>query len=1056
MINRPCDWETYPYVTVIRLNRLTASLRDLAAEKVLEEKWLVAPNLRTGYQWLDTVARSGQPIVNARVMTLQHMVLEIASPEMDRLGVTFLRGYRSEVIVDCAFSQLRRKGRGYFSALDAGPGLIEKLLQTMRDLRLAGVDPGRLDPGDFEVADKGSEIAMLLELYTEELCKRKLVDYADAIRMAIARLREDGSGLPEDALVIAPADIIERLKGLELTLWDTVPEAKRAVLEADPPGVEPPCAPTDSALLSWVRNPAGAPIPSGDGTAKIFRAVGEVNEIREVLRTCVEDGVHFDDVELLYTDSDTYVPLIYEIASALSDDPDEPLPVTFMEGIPIRFSRPARALIGWLSWITEDYLQATLERMIKDGLLEVPRAEGESSSFARLGAMLGALPIGNGRERYIEALDRKIESISSLSGAESLHDGDEPPDINAERGRRARQINLWTAVRSLVGDLLSGVPESEDDQRIKLQKATAFLRMRARAVNEFDSYSRGRMLDAITELSDCIEEEQEGLDVTRWLLDLARSEMVGGQGPRPGSIFAAPLRAGGHSGRGHTFIVGLDDTRFPGTGRQDPLMLDGERRKVSGDLPTGAGRLARTVEDFAALLARLRGTVTLGYCSRSLTDDRDMFPAPALLAAYRILSGNREGDQGDFWSWLSDPASFAPNDPGRCATAAEWWLWRTCSAGPVLDAEMAVSQHFPHLGRGLDARRARGSELFSEYDGYVAEAGAGCDPSRTDAHALSASRLEMLGGCPMDYFFKYVLRIELPEEFKIDPAVWLDPLQQGELLHEVFRDFMSRLIEECRPPDYRRDIDTVRGILSDQIEEWKLLVPPLSRDVFERQVREMGRTVDIFLREEAEHCHESTPLCCEALIGMTPAEGCERTPLCSVDLVPLELPGGRMVMVRGKVDRVDRLPSTNGNTFAVWDYKTGRRLDDKENDPFRCGRRVQNILYHLMVTARLSSYQPGARVVSFGYFFPHPRHHGKRVVWRWSPEQLAEGKQVLDLLCRMAASGCFPYTTDRDDVRYSDYKAAVGDVEAAAEASARKLENTMNDALEPFRELRGI
>ncbi|MBK5092992.1 MAG: PD-(D/E)XK nuclease family protein, partial [Actinobacteria bacterium] len=917
------------------------------------------------------------------------------------------------------------------------------------------VDPGRLDPEHFEVADKGSEIAVLLGLYEKELRNGKLVDYADIIRMAMKRLREDGPWLQEDVLLIAPADMLERLEGLERLLWEAVPEARRTLLEVDRPGEERKDGLCDSALLSWVRDPTAAPLPKGDGTACMFRAVGEVNEIREVFRTCVEDGVHFDDVELLYTDSDTYVPLIYEIASALSDDPDEPLPVTFMGGIPVRYSRPARALIGWLSWIAEDYLQSTLARMIKDGLLEVPRAEGGPLNFQRLGAMLGALPIGNGRERYIEALDRKIESLSNWSEAEMLNEEDEPPEIDVKRRRLSRRIEAWTAVRTLVGDLLSGVPKREDDQKARLQKAMAFLRTRARAVNEFDSYSRSRMLDAISELADCIEGEIEGLDVMGWLLDLAQSEMVGGQGPRPGSIFAAPLYAGGHSGRGRTFIIGLDDTRFPGTGRQDPLMLDGERRGVSGDLPTGAGRLARTVEDFTALLARLRGTVTLGYCSRSLADDRDMFPAPALLAAYRILSGNREGNQEDFLKWLPGPSSFAPTDPSRCATVTDWWLWRTCSAGPVLDPEMAVSQHFPHLARGLEARRARASNLFTEYDGYVPEAGTECDPSRPGAPAFSASRLEMLGSSPMDYFFKYVLGIELPEEFKIDPTVWLDPLQQGELLHEVFRDFMSRLIEEGRRPDHRRDIDSVQGILSDQVDAWKVKVPPLSRDVFERQVREMGRTVDIFLREEAEHCRESTPLCCEALIGMATAEGCERTPLCSVDLVPLELPSGRVVMTRGKVDRVDRLPSTNVNTFAVWDYKTGRRLDDLENDPFRCGRRVQNILYHLMVTARLSSYQPGARVVSFGYLFPHPRHHGKRVVWQWRPEQLEEGKRVLDLLCRMAASGCFPYTTDPGDVRYSDYKAAVGDVAAAVEASARKLENLMNEALEPYRELRG-
>ena len=59
---------------------------------------------------------------------------------------------------------------------------------------------------------------------------------------------------------------------------------------------------------------------------------------------------------------------------------------------------------------------------------------------------------------------------------------------------------------------------------------------------------------------------------------------MGGLGPRGGCLHVAHVLAGGHSGRPHTFIVGLDDGRFPGVGLQDPILLDEERR-ASPDLP---------------------------------------------------------------------------------------------------------------------------------------------------------------------------------------------------------------------------------------------------------------------------------------------------------------------------------------------------------------------------------------------------------------------------------------------------------------------------------------
>ena len=41
---------------------------------------------------------------------------------------------------------------------------------------------------------------------------------------------------------------------------------------------------------------------------------------------------------------------------------------------------------------------------------------------------------------------------------------------------------------------------------------------------------------------------------------------------------------------------------------------------------------------------------------------------------------------------------------------------------------------------------------------------------------MSASQLETMGQCPLKYFFRYVLKIGVPDELALDPDVWLDPL----------------------------------------------------------------------------------------------------------------------------------------------------------------------------------------------------------------------------------------------------------------------------------------
>ena len=141
--------------------------------------------------------------------------------------------------------------------------------------------------------------------------------------------------------------------------------------------------------------------------------------------------------------------------------------------------------------------------------------------------------------------------------------------------------------------------------------------------------------------------------------------------------------SGGHSGRSHTFIVGLDDSRFPGTGLQDPLFLDGERRAVSPQLPTATGDLEQKIQDFHRLLARLRGKLTLSYSCHDLIDNREKFPSPLLMAAYRIISGNHEGAQEDFFKWMPAAVSFAPATEDCCLNPTEWWLWRLCAGDEV-------------------------------------------------------------------------------------------------------------------------------------------------------------------------------------------------------------------------------------------------------------------------------------------------------------------------------------------------------------------------------------
>ena len=1032
------------------MNRLADGIARVCRERLFEEKWLLAPSRRVGHQWLESVARSGQPVINVRVETMKTMALALAAQEMAAAGLALLSDRAGATLVDGLWGRHKKRG-GYLFSLDRSMSLSEAVYATLQSVRLSGLSAEQLVSEHFEVPAKAQELATILLQYEKALGRRRLADYADVLRMATDAVRKRPEALPSDMLVLLPTD--QEMCALERNLLESLPAGKLVALPVDETCRPPAGTKSDAAILGWLLRPADAPMPAKDGSASIFHAVGEVNEVREVLRRCLATNTRLDDVELLYTESQTYVPLIYELAERLGSDKqtDQPgLKVTFAEGIPVRYARPGRALAAWLEWMANGYPQATLIRMIQDGLLNVSQDIPGSADFATLAELLRSVPIGFGRDRYLALLDEEAASEDLRASREVCGEDGEADEPRREVARQRAQG--LRCVRAVVARLLAASPTAEPLPQRVLEAAAGFVRNLTRIASEFDVFSRDRLAEEIEAMAALLSESGEAtsLDAMEYLGALPDEVRVCGSGPRPGSLHAAHVLAGGQSGRGRTFIVGLDDHRLPGAGLQDPILLDSERAALSPDLRTAADDLRAKLEGFARLLARLRGTVTFSFSSQDLIEDREMFPGPVVLAAWRILSGNREGDQSALVRWLGPPASFVPACADGALDITEWWTWRACGSLPVQDPVKVLSEAFPHLGRGILAAASRGDDEFSVFDGLVEEAGHDGNPTAAGGPILSASALELLGKCPLGYFFKQVLRVEPPEDLEVDPNRWLDPLDFGVLLHDVFCRFMRELQEkDSLPPVYKRDHRRLREILFEQIIEYKRLCPPPNESAYVRQRRELEKATHIFLTEEEIYCRDHTPLFMEAAIGMRGGGTLLDTP----EPVSLMLPDKGRIRVRGRIDRVDRVGGTSDSLYAIWDYKSGSAWKHRKKPPFWQGRVLQHIVYLYMARERLRQVDKEAEVATVGYFFPGPRGRGERV--EYLPEALADGLHIIQNLCRLVAGGAFIATDASDDCGYCDYLPICGDAVASAGAAGRKIENGAGGPLAPMRALRG-
>jgi ATP-dependent helicase/nuclease subunit B len=958
------------------LNNFLVDLAESCQNNPLTEKWLIAPTVRIGLQWLDSIVFDNRPLLNVHVKTPKNVAAELARLEDNQGWQKYVSNIQVELLLADIFEQLQKNKKAYFSNISLSQGLIARLASTFEDLRLAGIRSTAISTNVFEVSAKGDEINFLLSEYERVLKDNDYIDYADVLQMACQRPTSADNSWPKNRLILVPADL--QLYKLEEELINSIPEANRVELVS-------------------ISNVGERP------EIETFQAMGESLEIRQVFRRCLADGIPFDQVEILYSDYDSYVPRIYELTSYLFHERDE-LPITFEEGLPAGYFRPARAILAWIEWLRADFSQAILVDMIKDGLLVFDQ---DDLSFAYLADLLSSLPIGSGAERTREKIAWAC-----------LH--------KPQEDQPGYQCLKTTVERLLEQSLIT-----ERKTYNVFSTAIDFLNNSCRTVDMADNYCRKIISEQI---ESCLMLNKQktaasALDPWDFLSHLVVKTKVQGQRPRPGHLYVTSLENGGHSNRPYTFVVGLDDGRYPGQAAQDPLILDAERAKLSIDLPTAAKRSSRRSESFNQLCQRISGKLILSYSCYNLQDDHEVFPS------YLVF------EEQDIARQQHIPDSLA-----ECLDLDEFWLRQVFKAGPVKQAADKLGQIYPHLKRGAIARQARASSSFTEYDGYVPQAG-----HDFDSVILSAAALETFGSCPLEYFFKYCLEINLPKEYTSTPEQWLDPPTKGILLHTVFQQVMQAI---DLPPVYLRDRPIVANILQRQIEKYKKKYPPANQEVFERERRQLEEIIKIFLIEEAEFCKTSHPSFFEVSLGLSGGlSENEQSSLDTQEPITISLPGGRKIKAQGKIDRIDRLPVEGQASYSVWDYKTGSSYKYKLDDPFCEGRIIQNTLYlHVAETRLKQKISDKARVESFGYFFPSTKEHGRRISWERT--DLKAGLLQIELICKLMKAGCFPFTDDSQDVKYSDYLDAFQDIESLAEAMGKKLSNPDNQLLQAFAKLR--
>lgn len=1054
------------------MNTLVDALREACGKHQFSDKKLLVDNLQGGHQLLEGAARSGAAWLNVTPVTPLLLAMELAGPELTERGFSTVSEGQMLNLLDEELSKMTKQGcLKYFADLEGDEGLAGILMPAIIELRAAGLKAKEIDSAAFVDRQKGEEVKALLQAYEERLQLDQVADTADVYRIT-TDLFGSKPEAAEDILYLIPEQL--EFSALEYAFIDACTSKSRLILPEEPlykGGAEHQGQDKAASLkglhfkaeissgskadlyatgLAYLEHPEKAPADVGI-KIELSRAYGPANEVNNLLQKLLRDDVRLDQVRVCYSDASLYVPLFFSLAAQYG------VPVTFGEGYSTAFTRPGKLLEGLLNWLADHYLVNHLSQLFYSGLIK-------TANPAYMVRALRGAKIGWGYERYqgcLEAAVKKAEADIERQQTQAQQTlspcGANPtasavaPDI--PEYLKLRQKNAQDA-QKLIDAIFAALPKPgpAPENRVDFP---GLCRGLARLINDYakvagpeDAAAAESIRDALNDAALSYKESLEVKAAVKRIRSRLSGLKINASGSKPGHLHLTAISKGEWCPRLHTYIVGLQSGSFPGSGLQDPILLDQERHNISPNLALKAPQPARNRMRLNRLLASCRGYLSLSNSSFSPVEARPTMPAASLLQVYRLVHRDPAADYTMLERAMPNQVVYYPADPAAALFINQWWLYLALLDGKLAVETAAVGDCFPGLQAGFIAAAQRRSNLFTSYDGLVQVNQAEVDPTQNHNLILSASKLEKLGNCPFAYFVQNLLGVELPDEHEFKPGSWLDAMTRGHLLHQIYAEFMNQV--KGGRLDSAQEKDLIRKIGRELIEARKAEVPPPSDIVYKYETQNLLNELETFLKVECKLRGDGyNPQYFEAPFGINNQVNIDKAGAGLINPVAIEIKPGSTFRLRGVIDRIDQVPGDLPR-YGVWDYKTGSTYGYEENQYLNKGRQLQHALYAIAAEEILEEAgRKSPEVSEGGYIFPTQKGEGR--TYRRDQAKRQQLLSALGHLFALLKNGTF-CVTDEPRCAFCDYRDLCR-VTAARQQIKEKHENPENSTLELWKEL---
>ena len=655
---------------------------------------------------------------------------------------------------------------------------------------------------------------------------------------------------------------------------------------------------------------------ANDEGVRVLSCPHEASEAREIAREAIrlkrDRGISFPEMAVLARDAATYLPLLAGVFEQIG------LPFYIREGLPLSASAAGRSILAALRLPETGYRRGDVMQWLTSGAVDTRplTADGSEAPISLWDRVSADAGIVQGEAQWRERLPVQARAYQAQAAAEVADDS-----RKAALEHCARQASNLSAFLQELFAFGSHCRQQQAWSKLAAA-ATAFLRRFHAPDGERDAVE-----DALSSLGE-LDRLRQPASLAGFIA--AAEQALAGVSRTRGAlqqtgVHLLSLAAARHARFRVVFVPGLTEGSFPVAGRQDPILLDEERRVLSvrggAALPLKSMRPQEERSLFRLALEAAGERVVLTMPRAEAASGTEKIASHYLLQSVECLAG-RPIHQADLQSPATAPphvvfvrnSSLLADDPQTALDEREFDL-RTARAA-LASAHPADARYLervsPNFARAVEAEQAQwGSDSLTVYDGLLAtpECRQALAELFSGERVYAPTALERYAACPYRFFLNDVLRLrELEEPELVDE---IDARDKGELMHAILRDFYAEMKALKKLP-----------LAAGHLETYRTTLAAISQDHFQRVERE-GLTgpsatwalKQQFILQDLER-HVRSEMGTEWL-----PEDFERA--FGKENDPFEMPtAGGSIKLRGQIDRIDLSPDRAA--IRVVDYKSGK------------------------------------------------------------------------------------------------------------------------------------